>query len=181
MDLRYLKILLFLAMTGSLVGRRYISRKIGLGEGVVRRLLEMGKELNHISVNRAGVKITEEGTKYLADVLSVCKIKPIAYTSRFGEKLCGQICVAFSLGVAIDNIVKFRDEVVRRGGCGAIVGMLKGGSIYIPLADMRLEDLDAELASALRKVLNEGDTVVISCGDNFGQALAPLDVICVMI
>lgn len=180
MDLRYLKILLFLAMTRSLAGRRYLSNKLGLGEGVVRRLLEAGRRLNHISVNRAGVKITEEGIKYLADVLSACGLRPLAYTNKFAEKLCGQICVALALGAPVRNVVKFRDEVVRRGGCGAVVASLKEGSIYIPLADMRLEDLDAELASALKKLLKEGDTLVIACGDNFGEALAPLDLFCVM-
>lgn len=180
MDLRYVKILLFLAMTRSLVGRRYLSNKLGFGEGVVRRLLEIGRKLNHISVNRAGVKITEEGIRYLADILSACRLKPLAYTSKFAEKLCGKICIALAFGAHVENVVKFRDEVVRRGGCGAVVANLQRGVIYIPLAEMRLEDLDAELASALKKLLNEGDTLLISCGENFGQALAPLDVICVM-
>ncbi|MEL9991096.1 MAG: DUF4443 domain-containing protein [Thermoproteus sp.] len=178
MDLRYLKVLLFLAITQSLAGRRYISSKLGLGEGVVRRLLEAGREAKHISVNRAGVKITEEGIRYLAEAMSICGLKPLAYSNKFGEKLCGKICVAFSLRRPVENIVKFRDEVVRRGSCGAVVAYMKGGFVYIPLADMLLEDLDADMAQALKKVLKEGEVVVIACGDNFGQALAPLDVVC---
>ncbi|MGC9117535.1 MAG: DUF4443 domain-containing protein [Thermoproteus sp.] len=180
MDIRYLKILSFLAMTKSFAGRRYLSQKLGLGEGVIRRLLDIGKENSHILVNRAGVRITEGGLDYLTQTFAKCGIKPLIYTNRFGEKLCGQICVAFSLNRPVDNIVKFRDEVIRRGGCGAIIAYLKGGSIYIPLAERRLEDLDSDLASALRTLLKEGDTLIVSCGDNFGQAMAPLDVVCVM-
>jgi len=180
MDIRYLKILSFLAMTRSFAGRRYLSQKLGLGEGVTRRLLDIGKENNHISVNRAGVRITEDGVGYLAQVLAGCGIKPVMYTARFSEKLCGQICVAFLFDGPVGNIVRFRDEIVRRGGCGAVIAHLREGFIYIPLADMRLEDLDNDLASALKSLMGERHTLIISCGDNLGQAMAPLDVVCVM-
>lgn len=179
-DLRYLKLLTFLAMSQALAGRRYISSKLGMGEGVVRGLIELGRGLGHISVNRAGAKITDNGIRYLAEVISLCRLKPLAYTNKFAEKLCGRVCVAFSLGIKIDNIVKFRDSVVRRGSCGTIIAQLRDNNIYIPLAEMRLEDLDPEMANSIKGLLSREDFLIISCGDNFGQALAPLEVVCEM-
>ncbi|MFB6490823.1 MAG: DUF4443 domain-containing protein [Thermoproteus sp. AZ2] len=176
LDARYLKLLAFLALAQSWAGRRFIAAKLGYGEGVVRRIIEVGRGQGHITVNRAGVKITEAGLAYLASALSTCKLKLLLSTAKFPQKFCGRICVAFSYGEEIKSLVAFRDELVRRGACGAIIMALVGGRLHIPLANMYLEDLDAETALSIKERAKEGETVIMSCGDNFSQALAPIEI-----
>lgn len=178
-ELRYLKLLAYLALTQTTAGRRFISAKLGIGEGIVRRAIEAGREQGHLAVNKAGAKITRGGAAFLGEALALCDLRLLAYSQSFSSRLCGKICVAFGYKKAVDDVVKLRDMIVRHGGCGAIIALPRAGQIYIPLAERTLEELDPEMANIVKGNIKE-ETVIISCGDNFGQALAPIDVACMM-
>ena len=73
-EVAYLQLLVILASSGTPRGRKNLADELRIGEGVVRTLLEGGRDLGHVSVHKAGVKITDSGVSFLREALSICGI-----------------------------------------------------------------------------------------------------------
>jgi len=173
--MEYLRLLLLLRISKGHLGRRAIASELGIGEGVVRGLLSLARNLNHVEIKRAGVKLTELGEKFINEILYKCNIRNLKIVNKLANKICGNVCTAFLLDKEISDIIRLRDEFVKSGACGALI-MRRNGELYIPYFDSTLEQLDLEIAQYLKS--DESKSIAVVCGENLGKTLRGLYVIC---
>lgn len=134
------RISLMLALKDCFKGRYSLSRELGLGEGVIRRLYRELRREGLITVVRGGARLTPLGVMRLEEELRRCgiiAIKLFKPDSVMGEGLMG---VVAALAASIRNVVDARDCVVRAGARSALVIKRGSGRFYLPL----VEDYDLE-------------------------------------
>ncbi|WP_245218377.1 DUF4443 domain-containing protein [Pyrobaculum islandicum] len=174
----YLQMLAVLKNSNTPRGRKNLAEELKIGEGVVRALLEGGRELSHIIVMRGGVKITESGASFLREALSLCRIRDIFVVEEAREVLCGKRCIAYVVDEYVNDVLGLRDDLVRRGACGALIIVEKDGKLKIPPTEDSLERYSIALAKTLGAYSSQGTTFVVVCGETFSDALGLIELKC---
>jgi hypothetical protein len=177
-EVAYLQLLAILYNSNTPRGRKNLAEELKIGEGVVRTLLEGGKDLGHVAVLRGGVKITSAGQTFLRDTLNLCGIVGIFPVDEAKRLLCGKRCIVYLLEEMVADVVAMRDSLVRLGACGALIIERRGDTFLLPPLEDPLEKYDASLAEALRTHVKQGMTVVIACGDKFSDVLGLIQIKC---
>ncbi|MFN3804379.1 MAG: hypothetical protein ACK4SY_04935 [Pyrobaculum sp.] len=173
----YLQLLSLLASSNTPRGRKNLSDELKVGEGVVRALLEGGRDLGHVTVLRGGAKITEVGLSFLKEALEICGIIDFFPVDEANRLLCGKRCVAYVTMGSVDNVVKTRDRLVGLGACGALIVEM-GDSPILPPGGETLEKYSRSMAELVKSRAKRGSTVVVTCGDTFSDALAVVEFKC---
>ncbi|MEM1902308.1 MAG: hypothetical protein QXK71_02095 [Pyrobaculum sp.] len=174
-EIVYLQMLAMLSQSNTPRGRKNIAEELKIGEGVVRTLLEGGKDLGHVAVMKGGVKITEGGLTFLKEVLKFCGILDIFLVDQAKSVLCGKRCIAHVTEGEVKDVVKVRDSLVRLGSCGALI---LNSELTLPPFGDSLDKYSPELASYLRPRLVSNTTLIITCGETFVEALTPIVLKC---
>jgi len=177
-EVAYLQLLAILYNSNTPRGRKNLAEELKIGEGIVRTLLEGGRDLGHVAVLRGGVKITSAGQTFLRDTLNLCGIVGIFPVDDAKRLLCGKRCIAYQLEELVADVVAMRDSLVRLGACGALVIERRGDAFLLPPLEEPLEKYDASLAEALRTHVKQGMTVVIACGETFSDVLGLIQIKC---
>ena len=168
---------MFLAFKRAPIGRREIASKLGLGEGVVRGLINRGKEMGHIEVSKTGSRITQAGMAYLKTFLKMCGI--VNYYVINHSPICGNICVIYLLSIRpIEDVVRLRDEIVRFGACGALIAIKEAGKLVLPPINVTLNEIDEQIWGIIRDAVNDVDTVVVACSEDLANALRTVNAVC---
>ncbi|MGB9705791.1 MAG: DUF4443 domain-containing protein [Pyrobaculum sp.] len=177
-EVAYLQLLAVLNASNTPRGRKNLAEELRVGEGIVRTLLEGGREFGHVLVMKGGVKITEAGQTFLKDALDICGIGDVFAVEEAKGLLCGRRCMAHVVRGALGDVIKIRDSLVRLGACGALIIEKKGGKAYLPPIGEPLEKYHASLAKKLEDYVAQDASVVITCGDTFADALTPIELMC---
>ncbi len=157
------------------MGRTSLKKLTGLGEGVIRRIMNILKELNAIKTTRGGAELTQEGRDLLRRFLNELGVKAYAITDYMLEFLnCkGRTCITFLLNRQINerSVVMLRDEALKKGCNAALIMTCKceGGlaRIYIPplgFLDEFNPSVNERLKADLGGVLECNDSVITLCG-----------------
>jgi len=148
---------------------------LGLGEGKVRSILKQLKELGFIEVKRGGSKLTKEGEEYLSSVLSELGVKKIVVLYDKEDYFKDMIIVCAHVRAReIKNIIDLRDEAVRNGAEGALIGVAVDGTVFLPPNVGYLKDYFPLLEKRVEEIfeLKKGDILVIAFSRRYGKALA---------
>jgi len=177
-EVAYLQLLAILYNSGTPRGRKNLAEELKIGEGIVRTLLEGGRDLGHVAVLKGGVKITDAGQIFLKEALGFCGIVDIFTVEEARKLLCGKRCVAHIMGEPVQDVVATRDSLVRLGACGALIVERGGDTFLIPPLEDSLEKYSAQLAETLKKHVSHDATIVIACGETFSDALGLIELKC---
>ncbi|MFN7105232.1 MAG: hypothetical protein ACK4M3_01390 [Pyrobaculum sp.] len=176
-EVTYLQLLSLLASSNTPRGRKNLSDELKIGEGVVRSLLEGGRDLGHVTVLRGGVKITEIGLSFLREALEMCGIIDFFLIDEANRLLCGKRCVAYVILDKVDDVIKTRDRLVGLGACGALIIEVRESPVLPPFGES-LEKYSRSMAELIKSRARQGSTVVVTCGDTFSDALAVIEFKC---
>ena len=177
---RYVTLLLILFLRRDYVGRRELASIMGVGEGVVRGLISRARAEGHVLVTRAGTKISEKGVEYVEDLLRRCGVVRVGFVD-LSRLICGNVCVGFVVRGRLDGVIRLRDEVVRSGACGALILHSHEGRLEIPPTNLSLHEVDEYADAEVRKLVAgilASSSVVVSCAETIGRAVAALRPIC---
>lgn len=174
-EVAYLQMLALLSHSNTPRGRKNLAEELKIGEGIVRTLLEGGRDLGHVVVMKGGVKITESGLIFLKDVLKYCGILDLFPVEEAKSILCGKRCFAYVTEGEIKDVIKTRDMLVRLGACGAII---TNDKLTLPPFGDSLDMYSPKLAHQLRPHVKPNTSVIVTCGDTFVDALSPIELKC---
>lgn len=165
-----IKLLMVLLREGS-IGRIRLSKILMLGEGSTRTLLSKMKSMGLIEESRRGCFLTPSGRE-IADALT-SKIPCITGVPVEGFGIRGM-----GVGVLVKgapsrvDVVKLRDEAVKRGAKALITMLLVKGKLAMPTVE---EDAMARWPEISHHILDtikprEGDAIVIGVADEYSMA-----------
>ncbi len=153
------------------IGRKELSRRLGLGEGSVRTLLSKLKSNDLVTITKEGCTLSANGIE-IYNWLNE-KISPI-YEVDLREIWEHQ----FSVGIVVKNGerlvrrgIEQRDVAIKFGAAGAMTLILKSGKLLMPEIT-NLSDEFPEFASKLidNFFLKEGDVLIIAGASNLYDA-----------
>ena len=155
-------LLAILTINREKIGRKQLSRKLELGEGTVRNLINRLQEEELILTTRQGVSLTEKGEKFLLDISSNIKGTQIDDTRiTVGE---------YNYAVIIRNQaqkvrfgVEQRDQALISGAKGATTIKFNKGDFIIPGVDSKLDEFILEKLENLNP--KDDDVIIIGTGD----------------
>ncbi|MEZ0319021.1 MAG: DUF4443 domain-containing protein [Pyrobaculum sp.] len=177
-EVAYLQLLAVLTISNTPRGRQNLANELRIGEGVVRALLEGGKDLGHVSVHKAGVKITDSGILFLKEALSICGILDVFAVDEAKKLLCGKRCMAHIIAGKIGNVLATRDALIRLGACGVMLLEKRGDRLLLPPSGEDLAAYSQQLVAILKDKVEEGGAAIVACGDTFSDALAVIQLKC---
>jgi biotin operon repressor len=127
-----LSILLFLYLTDGFVGRQTLAEEFELGEGKIKTHLKGLKEKGYITQLRAGSQLTEKGYMLINGILEALSVERLGFTD--GRELGSQTVLYLLLRKESvpSKIVKMRDQAVKEGADGAIIGIFSGDTFRLP-------------------------------------------------
>ncbi|MEM4576467.1 MAG: DUF4443 domain-containing protein [Candidatus Nezhaarchaeales archaeon] len=153
------------------IGRIKLSKILSLGEGSTRTLISKMRKLGLIEETKRGCSLTSLG-KEIADILTskiplTCEV-PI---NDFGIGGKGVGVLIRGAPARID-VVKLRDEAVKRGAKALITLILIDGKLIMPVLE---EDVVSKWPKTARSILEtfnpmDGDAVLISIADDYLSA-----------
>jgi len=155
-------------------GRYQLSRMLNLGEGKVRNILRRLREQGFIEVKRGGSKLTKKGEEYLDNIFKGLGIKKIAVLYNKEEYFKDMIIVCAHLkAYEVKNVIDLRDEAVRNGAEGALIGIIVDDSIFLPPDIGYLKDYFPLLEKKVKEVfeIKEGEVVIITFSKKYNKAL----------
>ena len=153
------------------IGRKNLSKFLGLGEATVRTLFRKLESENLITSTRQGQKITEKGKQYLETAPSFTLPKPVEgrdlTLSHYNT--ASLICNAAH---TVRNGIEFRDAAIIAGACGATTLMFSRGKLHFP----DNTPLNPETASYFIREFSfsENSILIIATADTAEKALRGL-------
>ncbi|RLE60178.1 MAG: hypothetical protein DRJ35_03965 [Thermoprotei archaeon] len=170
-----LKVLIFLYISKGYVSRKTLSQELGLGEGVVRRILEFLKNRGIVNTIRSGNYLTELGKTFLENYLASYKI-----TALKNFRLEDYEDYRFALAahgrelVLEKNVVEIRDCSVKSGSDGALIIVVENNRLLLPPGNEKLNDYLPRTSEKILQMfdLKNGDIVFVSFSRNgFGACV----------
>lgn len=150
----------FLELSQS-ASRADIVKKIGLGEGTVRTLLDILKDKGIITSGRKGHALNKNGTVMLTRLNSLIEIKGFSSQKIYPEHKKIALLVRGAGKVRIN--IEHRDIAVRNGAFGALL-LRYDSRLIMPECDFDSSDLDSLFS------YNNGDILVVTFADTYRNA-----------
>lgn len=149
------------------IGRKQLAKKLGVGEGSMRTILNQLKKQSLITSSRGGHALTAKGRRSLG--------KPLEYVQvDAGDLTVGEVDVATVVRGAAAKVkrgIEQRDEAIKAGADGATVLIFKAGKLQFPDGFAKA---DAKKVEKLIEALGprDGDVIIIGTGRDAATAEA---------
>lgn len=155
-----------------LIGRKKLSERLGLGEGVVRTMLQRLKSKSLIEVyGKGGCSLSKKGVKLVNELKETIRaIGPIEanfpwqYSSNYA-------LIVKNVGEKIKKGLEQRDEAIKAGARALMILTYRNGKLLMPgVSDLTSEQPDFAL-QLIRIVKPEhGDVILIAAGESLLEA-----------
>ncbi len=157
-------LLLLITIKDKKVGRKKLSKLLGLGEGSVRSMIRKFSKLGLIMADRGGCYLTSKGQKLLDELLNELVPPTPVKLNLVGEGYA----VVIRRAPSPTNVIRVRDDVVRHGGEGALVLYMGSSGIIFPESGDMLKDYSLVDEEKLIRMfsLKEGDLLIVGFGRN---------------
>ncbi len=147
------------------IGRKELTRELGVGEGSVRTILNQLKKRGLITSSRGGHVLTAKGKRMLGRPLKFVQVDA-------GDLTVGDSDVATIVRGAAKKVkrgIEQRDEAIKANAQGATVLVFKEGKLKFPDSFMHV---DKRLAKSIVELLGprEGDVIIIGSGKDTAEA-----------
>jgi DNA-binding PadR family transcriptional regulator len=148
------------------IGRKQLAKKLGVGEGSMRTILNQLKKQSLITSSRGGHALTAKGRRALG--------KPLEYVQvDAGDLTVGEVDVATIVRGAATKVkrgIEQRDEAIKAGADGATVLIFKAGELRFPDGFAKVNENVEKLIKMFRP--REGDVVIVGTGRDAAKAEA---------
>jgi DNA-binding PadR family transcriptional regulator len=147
------------------IGRKQLAKKLGVGEGSMRTILNQLKKQSLITSSRGGHALTAKGRHALG--------KPLEFVQLdVGDLTVGEVDVATIIRGAATKVkrgIEQRDEAIKAGADGATVLVFKAGKLRFPDGFTRVEK---GFAKSLIEIFTpcEGDVIIIGTARGLTKA-----------
>lgn len=149
------------------IGRKELARKLGIGEGSIRTILDHLKQEGLITSSKGGHSLTEKGKSLISGPQPFVPIEA-------SDLAVGKVNVATIVRGAADMVkqgIEQRDEAIKVGADGATVLVFKGGRLRIPGCFTKIKkEISKKLITALQP--KDGDVIIIGAGKDLLAAEA---------
>ncbi len=147
------------------IGRKQLAKRLGVGEGSMRTILNQLKKQSLITSSRGGHALTAKGRRSLGKPLEFVQIDA-------GDLTVGEVDVVTIVRGAAAKVkkgIEQRDEAIKAGADGATVLIFKAGKLQFPDGFARVEK---GLAESLIKTFTprEGDVIIIGTARDLAKA-----------
>ncbi len=159
-------------IAGGPVSRSNLAQHLEIGEGSVRTILKMLRELNLVEIVRAGVRMTEQGRELLQQIESVLTSGLPVPAGRATVDLYNVAVVARGAGRKVSSGVEQRDAALVVGSSGASTFVYRNGRLVFPGMGTDMETLDPDGSERIKSALKirEGDALIIGSAGNLDRA-----------
>jgi predicted transcriptional regulator len=143
-------------------GRVTLAKKLNLGEGATRTIIDRLKEARLISVSKAGCAFTEKGLKFWQEYKSIFEKKVKIGRNELTLADYSYAILIKNRGQKVTSGVEQRDAAVMTGANGATTMTLRKGRLIIPSVSSNvLEDFPRAADQILRLLQPEENDVAI--------------------
>ena len=142
------------------IGRKQLAKKLGVGEGSMRTILNQLKKQSLITSSRGGHTLTANGRSALGKPLEFVQVDA-------GDLTVGDVDVATIVqGVAakVKKGIEQRDEAIKAGADGATVLVFKAGKLQFPDGFTKVDEKVVGLIKTFEP--RNGDVVIIGTGSD---------------
>jgi hypothetical protein len=141
------------------VSRHLLSEQTGIGEGSMRRILDVLKGWNAIVIRQSGVCITPYGSNILFSIPMRLVSIPV---TDYAMGAYQQALVVHGAANKVTNGMEQRDRGIIAGADGASVFVMRSGRVIMPV-NWDIDGNDPTLARAMRdQGMSEGDAMIIT-------------------
>lgn len=154
------------------VGRKRISKELGLGEGTVRTMLKRLSETGLIETSRGGCSLSSRGKAIWGEIKKI--IPKIVEVGRSELTLAPKSVAILIKGCAerVKSGIEQRDAAVSIGAKGAVTMVFKDNKIVIPGVSA---DLERDYPKAFKEIMRlmcpeDGDVIIVSSADTLAKA-----------
>ena len=149
--------------------RTLLCQELNLGEGSVRTLIKHLKMKELIETSNAGTKMSEEGKRFFAEILS-CLPKGCSLPKcSIALGKYNYVVLLKQLSFAVKSGIEQRDASIKMGALGATTLLFSKGRFVMPNTNIMFDPLKNEPAihELLMKKLEpvEGDVIIIGSDD----------------
>jgi len=148
------------------IGRKQLAKKLGVGEGSMRTILNQLKKKGLITSSRGGHTLTAKGRRALGKPLEFAQIDA-------GDLTVGEVDVAIVIRGAAAKVkrgIEQRDEAIKAGADGATVLVFKAGKLQFPNG---FRGVDKKFEKSIKTFgLRNGDILIIGTGRDATKAEA---------
>lgn len=157
------------------LGRKTLTRILRVNEGSVRGILNGLKDHGYIYVDKAGVRITPEGSTELKERLEKIRIKSVKDFPQEGLRIGPSSVAVLIRDVARRETLGLeeRDQAVRAGAIGAVTITYYNGVYTMPGVYGNLEVEAPEWYRAISNTFKpeDGSYIVVVFGENHWVAV----------
>jgi len=138
------------------IGRKHLAKKLGVGEGSMRTILNQLKKQSLITSSHGGHALTVKGKQFLGKPLKFVQIDA-------GSLAVGRTNIVTIVRGAAKKVrrgIEQRDEAIKTGAAGATVLIFRRGKFQFPGGFLKVGKKQAE---TLEKIFHpqEGDVIII--------------------
>ena len=147
--------------------RTLLCQELNLGEGAVRTLIKHLKMKELIETSNAGTKMSEEGKRFFAEILS-CLPKGCSLPKcSIALGKYNYVVLLKQLSFAIKFGIEQRDSAIKMGALGATTMLFKEGKFVMPDSNYESVKKEPAIHELLMKRLEpvEGDVIIIGSDD----------------
>jgi predicted transcriptional regulator len=147
--------------------RTLLCQELNLGEGSVRTLIKHLKMKELIETSNAGTKMSEEGKRFFAEILS-CLPKGCSLPKcSIALGKYNYVVLLKQLSFAIKSGIEQRDSAIKMGALGATTMLFKEGKFVMPDSNYDSVKKEPAIHELLMKKLEpvEGDVIIIGSDD----------------
>ena len=156
-----------------ILGRNSLSKKLQIGSGAIRTLINRLKTTNIISVSEYGCKLTDKGNSIYSELMYKIPRRMIIDAGNLAtDKYSAAILVSSSAAI-VKSGVEERDAVIRSGGSGATTLIYKKGKFIMKggSRDCAKEYPDPVWNRILGNLIpNEDDVIIVVSASNVSRA-----------
>jgi len=159
-------------ISSSSIGRGMLAKKLGIGEGATRTLLERLKEAEIVSVSKAGCSLTKRGEEVWKEVKSVLVAKARLEQTKLTLSPCNIVIVVKKRRNKVKLGMEQRDAAFLAGAKGATTLVVEKGKLSMPNVPSNIAKDFPSVHETIMHALkpSDGDAVVIGSADTWEKA-----------
>ena len=152
-------------ISGETIGRNRLAKKLEVGEGVVRTIINHLKEAKLIATSRQGCKLTNKGKKLWGKLEQLFPTRVEVERTKLNNSKYNFAFLVKDRGQKIKSGIDQRDAAIMGGAKRSIAIVSKGKKLAIEsVSDDIKKDFPDATKKLLRKISPENNDVIIIAG-----------------
>jgi len=154
------------------LGRGTLAKKLAIGDGATRTLIERLKDEEIIYTTKSGCFLTKKGEELWKQVKNVLPSKTELEKSKLTLSKCNVAILVRGKRGKVKLGVEQRDAALLAGAKGATTLVMKNGKLVMPSVDVDIREDSSEIQKKIMNSLkpNEGDVIIIGSADSHEKA-----------